>query len=510
MAAELHKNKGLVFRLTALLGLLALTAIGGADRGAGIRVGEGNALAYPGTTYASEEQTVQPTDETVIYLPLVMRGACAPETLPRINAPRFYGDIPFEQTAIAWFGQVSPTQNYADIRVGYNADELYVYLAVFDRHLWYDENPTPQTLTGWDAVTMLLDTSGGGQGGASLCPYSPTCWRFVAQLYGEPSAERRAVYQGSSSGWQAVSVPFGAVPGWRGNALNDDSDSDRGWAMGFTIPFSSLGLASAPSMGTTWRMAVLLHDRDSRAGPPVGDQSWPPAVRPDNPTCWGFLTFGIPAYRAIGPATDYTLIRRPTQTSPLVPDADVGGTIANQCPGDEYHIWNEWGNRNDGHAPDFNIQNQSDVADWPCFARYYVTFPLGSIPPGSVIISATLTLYQFGNAGGPGEAQPSWIQVLIASADWREETITWNNAPPAYENIGGRWVNPVTNWPGWPGVPYTWDVSYGVARAYARGEPLRLVLYSADSAYHSGKYFVSSDTGDWNVEGRPRLEVWWK
>jgi hypothetical protein len=147
------------------------------------------------------------------------------------------------------------------------------------------------------------------------------------------------------------------VPGWRGNALNDDSDSDRGWAMGFTIPFSSLGLASAPSMGTTWRMAVLLHDRDSRAGPPVGDQSWPPATGPDNPGCWGFLTFGIPAYRAVGPSTDHTLIRRPTQNSPLVPDANVGGTIANQRPGDEHRIWNVWGNRNDGRAPDFNIQN---------------------------------------------------------------------------------------------------------------------------------------------------------
>jgi len=222
------------------------------------------------------------------------------------------------------------------------------------------------------------------------------------------------------------------------------------------------------------------------------------------------LTFGIPAYRAVGPSTDHTIIRRPTQTSPLVPDADVGGTIANQCPGDEEHIWNEWGNRNDGHAPDFNIQNQSDVADWPCFAKYYVTFPLDSIPRGKTIISATLTLHQFGNAGGAGEAQPSWIQVLIASADWREETITWNNAPPACENIGGSWVDPITDWPGWPGVPRTWDVSYAVARAYARGEPLRLVLYSADSAYHSGKYFVSSDTGDWNVEGRPRLEVWWR
>jgi len=33
------------------------------------------------------------------------------------------------------------------------------------------------------------------------------------------------------------------------------------------------------------------------------------------------------------------------------------------------------------------------------------------------------------------------------------------------------------------------------------------VLYEADSAYHSGKYFTSSDTGDWNEAGRPTLQV---
>jgi len=200
---------------------------------------------------------------------------------------------------------------------------------------------------------------------------------------------------------------------------------------------------------------------------------------------------------------------RPTRNSPLIPDANVGGITARQCPDDEHEIWNEGGNRNDGHAPDFNIQNQSDVADWPCFAKYDVTFPLDAIPPGHVILSATLTLHQFGNAGAPGQAQPSWIQGLIADGDWEEEAITGNNAPLARENIGGAWVDPLADWPGWPGVPRVWDVSYAVAQAYARGEPLRLILYSADGAYHSGKYFVSSDTEDWNTEGRPLLEVWW-
>ncbi len=431
----------------------------------------------------------------------VPRDRCDLASLPRINAPQFAGAIPFEQCAIAWFGQVSPTRNYADIRVGYNAGELYVYVAIFDRHLWYDENPQAETLTQWDAVTLLIDTSGGER-------MSSSCWRFVAQLYGDRDQRYRAAYRGSVAGWQRVEVPFDAKPGWRGNALNNDDDTDRGWAMGFTIPFSSLQVAP-PAEGTTWRLAILVHDRDDPRVAPTTYQAWPPAATQNSPLCWGILRFGLPTYQVAAQPTGYTVIRRPEQNSPLVPDADVGGVIANQCPGDEYHIWNEWGNRNYGNAPDFNIQNQSDVADWPCFSKYYVTFPLDSIPSGKTIVRARLTLHQFGNAGEPGQAKPSWIQVLIASADWREDAITWNNAPLAYENIGGSWVQPLAQHPGWPGVPRTWDVSYAVARAYALKQPLRLILYSADSDYHSGKYFVSSDTGDWNVEGRPKLEVWW-
>lgn len=451
-------------------------------------------------------QNPQPQNQPV-YLPLILRDFCAEEMLPRINVPEFpaNSNIPeeyFGQTAIAWFGQVTPSKNYADIRVGYNSNLLYVYLAVFDRSLWYDISPSAERLTEWDAVTLLLDTSGGTF-------LSTSSWRFVAQLSSDPSPAYRAVYRGSTSGWQKITTSFQAVPGWRGNALNDDTDSDRGWAMGFSIPFSSLGLASAPTSGQTWRMAVIVHDRDSRIGPPVGDQSWPPIAATHNPACWGFLTFGLPSYTSNRPVVGSVTIRRPTQNSPLVPDADVGAAIENQCPGDEYHIWNEWGNRNYGKAPDFNVQNQSDVADWPCFAKYYITFPLSDVPRHKIIVSATLTLHQFGNSGGPGQARSSWIQVLTTRQDWGENNITWNNAPLADENIGGNWVEPLTTHPGWPGVARHWDVSYAVAKAYARGEPLRLILYSADSNYHSGKYFVSSDTGDWNAEGRPRLEVRW-
>ena len=439
-----------------------------------------------------------------LYFPMARSAPCGGAPLPRINAPGFGANpIPFGQTAIAWFGTLSPDSNYADVRVGYNNQQLYVYLAIFDRHLWYDANPAPATLTQWDAVTLLLDTAGGNA-------LSAASWRFVAQLYGDPDPARRAVYRGSGSGWQATSVSFQAVPGWRGSALNDNGDTDRGWAMGFTIPFSSLGLAGPPPQGAQWRMALILHDRDTQAGPPLPEQRWPSVISASAPLCWGLLRFGLPTYNAGGAATQHAVIRRPTETSSLVPDADVGGSTGNQCPGDDYHIWNDWANRNYGDRPDFNIQNQSDVADWPCFARYYVTFPLTVIPPGQTIVSATLTLHQFGNSGGAGQAQPSWIQVLLAAGDWQEGSITWNNAPPALENVSGAWVNPLSSMPGWPGVPRVWDVSYAVAQAYARGEPLRLALYSADSDYHSGKYFVSSDTGDWNLEGRPRLDVWWR
>lgn len=440
--------------------------------------------------------------EMPVYLPLVKRAACSPENMPRINAPGFSGGIPFEQTAIAWFGGVSPTQNYTDIRVGYNAQEIYVHLAITDRYLWFNEFPTTQTLTDWDAVSLYLDTSGG----SSL---SSSSWRIVAQLSRDPGVQYHAVYRGSPSGWQLSNVPITTMPGWRGNMLNDDATSDRGWVMGFAIPMSSLGLSTAPPQGTDWRIAVVVHDRDSADGLLSSDQSWPVSASPDNPACWSFLNFGLPTYTASAVPSGSVLIRRPTQYSPLVPDAAVGGTITNLCPGNDYHIWNEWGNLNYGSGPTINIQNQQDISDWPCFSKYYITFPLDGIPPGKSIVSAKLTVYQFGNSGAVGQAQNSWIQALVASADWTEGTITWNNAPLAFENITGVWVTPIVDFPGWPGVPYTWDVSYAVARAYARGEPLRLVLYESDAAYHSGKYFTTSDTEDWNTGGRPRLEVTW-
>jgi hypothetical protein len=86
-------------------------------------------------------------------------------------------------------------------------------------------------------------------------------------------------------------------------------------------------------------------------------------------------------------------------------------------------------------------------------------------------------------------------------------SITWNNAPLSGENLSAAWVDILDGFPGWPGVPREWDVSRAVAQAYAADAPLRIALYSADAAYHSGKYFSLSDTEDWNAVARPTLEV---
>ena len=262
-------------------------------------------------------------------------------------------------------------------------------------------------------------------------------------------------------------------------------------------------------------MAVILHDRDDAAGTLIPDGTWPENVSENLPSSWGEFVFGLPTFTPPPATPRMTVTIRQGLNGASVPDSAVGGTLdlegsgSTLCPGDSNYIWNQWGTANFSGAPRFNIQNQGDVADWPCFAKYYVTFPLDSLPASKVIISATLTLHEFGNAGAAGQAQPSLIQASIVSDEWYTNTLAWNNAPLAQENVSEGWVDPIANWPGWPGVPWTWDVGGAVAQAYASGKALRLVLYEADSAYHSGKYFLGSSEPDWDALGRPQLDVLW-
>lgn len=438
--------------------------------------------------------------ETVALLLLVSWPAVHPPpaagqngVVRRANAPYFAGDVRFAETAIFWFGRVTPAENHVDVRVGYNDDHLYLHLAVFDRRLWYDSSPAPADLDAWDAATLYLDLDGN----VGDVP-DANAYRFVGQLnWWEPRDDYQVAYQGDGSGWATTAVPFTATVGWRGNAPNDDVD-DRGWTLSYYIPFDSLGSSGPPAQGSAWGLALTLHDRDDADGTPIADQVWPETLAPQQPATWGQLVFGMPTYSPPAVVPLETVTVRQGLDGALVPDADVGG--GSTC-GAGLDFWTEWGQANYAGEGDLNVQNQIDVSDWPCFSKYYVTFPLDALPPDREVLSATLTLHEFGHAGAPGQAYPSWIQILTVAEDWDEATLNWNNAPLAVENVAVTLVDPVP----FPGMPFTWDVSAAVVEAYAAGTPLRLALYEADSAYHSGKYFVSSDST--TTEGRPTLQV---
>lgn len=422
----------------------------------------------------------------------------------RINIPYAAdGNVSLPRRTILWFGQVDPTQNYADARIIYDTDAIYIALHIFDRRTWYDTTPTAATLEQWDAVTLSLNLN--GNSGAAP---TTTSFRFVNQLrWYEPAANYQTAYRGNGSGWSSHNAPFSTIASWVSEGVPNTNTDDRGWVASYRIPFSSLGLAQRPSEGTVWGLGLWLHDRDAATASAIPAQTWPESAQLTTPSTWGQLHFGLPAYTPpSNTAQDSTTIRH-GQNGAAVTDAHVGGGF--DC-GEAYNpnFFNGWGDANYNNDPNkhqFNVQNQANLGDWPCLSKVYITFPLTTIPAHKVIRSATLTLYHFGNSN-PAEADDSLIHVLSVGEDWSEASITWNNAPLALENFTITRVSPLATYPGWPGVARTFDVSRAVAQAYANGTPLRLAIYSTDSAMHSGKYFFSSDA---DLAGRPLLTVQW-
>jgi hypothetical protein len=423
----------------------------------------------------------------------------------RVNAPYLAVPPPdpySTKPAIFWFGQVNNTSNYADVRTIYDDEALRVIVHIMDRQLWYDTSPAPATLTGWDAVTLYLNL----EGNSGQAPGS-AAYQFVAQLSHWQSRDNyQAVYQGNGTGWAPATIPFETTAGWRGGGLNDHSKDNRGWFARFVIPFASLEVPSPPEEGMVWGLAVVVHDRDDAAGTPIPDTVWPEAMSGNVPASWGQLHFGLPVVsRPPAVPTDIVTIRHGLNGATVV-DGHVGGHSV--CGSDHWpEYFPTWGDANYAGYGQINIQNQWDIADWPCFSKYFVTFPLDlEVPADRTFIRAELIMHQFGSAWGQG-MEPSWIQLLKVNDDWDETTLTWNNAPLAVENLSGTWAEPGSA--DWPGIPRTWDVSKGVIEALAEGKPLHLALYSADGAYHSGRYFSSSDTGDWNATARPTLRLIW-
>ena len=438
-----------------------------------------------------------------ILITLILTTGCSAAAVASANLPLSENPDPLEsEAAIFWFGRVTPTENSIDVRVGYNDDHLFVRVAVVDRLLWYDTSPSPDSLTDWDSVTLYLDLDGNLSSALDESSYY-----FDAQLvWWESRDDYQDSYTGDGNSWVADAVPFTTTSTWRSitGAPNDGLD-DRAWALTYYIPFNSLGMSGPPAPGTVWGMAVAQHDRDDANGSPIADQVWSETVNPMQPSSWGQLAFGTPTFAPQQALPEGTTTVRHGLNGAIVVDAHVGGSSV--CGGQAAPDYiPTWGELNYAGMTFANIQNLGDIGDWPCFSRYYVTFPIDVIPAGKVIISATLTLVQRGNAGEGQNPQPSLIQVHTVDQAWNESTITWNNSPLALENIAATWADVS---PELPGEPRTWDVSRAVAQAYEVGIPVRLSLYESDSAYHSGKYFRSSDTETYYQELRPTLTITW-
>ncbi len=404
-----------------------------------------------------------------------------------VNAKFFDDRISPTSSAVFWYGQLDATRNHTDVRIGYSPNEIQLYLNVFDKWLFYDESANLNDFENWDSVSVYIRPAG-----------SNTSYKFQSQLHHWQSADGYRVASKNTGGGyvQDGSISFDSSVVWYGTAPNTDATDDRGWYTKLNIPYSSLGVGQ-PANGDVWEMALVTHDRDNTAGSTINSQTWPPSVDLNNPDTWGELRFGRRTQSPQTGTPSGTVSLRHGVNGAIVPDTHVGGG-ANCGVDHDPDFFNGWSTHNFPNVTQINIQNQMNVEDWPCFSKYFVSFDLGAIPAGQTIISAELKMYMFGNAGPPGEAGGSTLQVVTLDQGWNESSANWQNSPSVIEQIAETWVDPINNTNNFadPAIEVSWDVATAVDAAHLAGETLNLGIYAADWDLHSGKYFYSSDAPD--------------
>ena len=134
--------------------------------------------------------------------------------------------------------------------------------------------------------------------------------------------------------------------------------------------------------------------------------------------------------------------------------------------------------------------------------RLALKFSLSQIPPGSLINSASLLMYCFGDASnGTGRAK-----LYRVTADWAEGTITWNNQPAhdssviTYSDITNGYVGDVT-WTGLGDTVKNWFE--GVNSNY--GLKMRITETGTDN--ENDKHFKFYSVEYATEARRPRLVV---
>lgn len=262
-------------------------------------------------------------------------------------------------------------------------------------------------------------------------------------------------------------------------------DACRGWGAYALIPWASFG--QAPQAGDAWPMTITR-----------GPYTWQGSAR-----------FGFPTYtRTAAPGATVQ-----TATLAVVDDATIGGGTDCGMP-DWPDYFPTWGSRNWGSSPYAIAQNQWDIADWPCYAKHALRWRIDGLPRDAEIISATLTMYHFGDPGyGTGQeadaTKTTVFQLFELAPDWTESGIGWDTAA-AGENVSRAAVEPI---PGTckdrfcdPPIPETFDVAELTRRALA--DPQRTsadaLIYTAAGQYHAGKQFWSLES-----DNPPTVRVWY-
>jgi hypothetical protein len=430
----------------------------------------------------------------------------------RANIPYYEDTVDWAQSAILWFGINEldlPGKNYVDVRLVYTAQALEIRFTIIDYYLWYNTNPqSSDDLSQYDAAAVYLDVNHDRASQPQSDDYYllSGARHFPNDNAPQYHRDARGTGAGWDTSWTGAWLDFSAMQ-WSNNGPNDNGGNiDYGWFTYYTIPWSVLGLSGPPSEGTVWGLGLRLYDRDDN--PPAGGvppQHWPESFQTANPATWGEIHFGDANYTPeTSIPTGSTEIRAASSTDNTVEDAWMGG--GGTCAGG--HSGGSEINHGDNGA--LFTGSESSPTHFPCFNKSFLRFQIDKVPSNMEIISATLTLHLWGNADQSIAPPFSYVHLFTISDDWDEMTIHWNNAPLAQENISAISVYPYSQ-PDvvWPGDPYTWDASQAVAEAYAEGNPVNLALYASDVGRDTSKYFVSSETGDWNIAGRPMLKVIW-
>lgn len=539
-------------RLWALIGVLLSASCGSSDQpaapapgtdasagGAGGSGGSGASAGSAGTGNAAgaagtPDSGITPSD-------LGARRMFIPRIVPDDSSQQIWNYK--QRAALLWFGKVNAHDNYTDVRIAYANSFVMIHCAVFDRQIYDDAQD--DNLEAWDSIRLLVDLDGSKDKSA----LDDRSLRIDAQAHRQGSI-RTAVYHGQAGAWSKVDVPIGDTAAETPDRIivarayrGEGQDQSRGWHISFYVPWTSLGLSGPPSdASAVWNVALRGFDRDSADGSVHGEaQSWPPSGVDDaKPSTWGKWEFlpghflgwaesgstaghGKPAYavqatpKPYQAGTEKTLVIRQGVENDVVQNACVGAS-AELCSGNDDSNFGgsptSWGNHTQWNY--FHVQNQEDYADWPCFAKIYLKFPLARLPKDKVVVKARLLLHHKEPTSGGSEGANSLIQAwlvgneLRSGPSWTQDNLSWNDAPIALENLAGCWGDRTGNMEtGWNALPlWEWDVTRAFAQASSQSE-VSFALYSADSEYHTGKQFVTgADFPDWGDPGqRPSLEI---